>query len=146
LNTDDYIYCYTVELCLYDVHSTVVLAVLAMCDFSSRSYFTNDVPAVRLMIRTIFVFLCYFEETFSHLVVRAIAPTFRVSRRCDRIPEAILLLILWQCGAAIFQCDLPKLGDSRKEMFALIPSSSPGAQIVPLAVWIEFVQLCPSLL
>jgi hypothetical protein len=76
-------------------------------------------------------------------VVRAIALTFRRFRRCDRLPEAILLLIFRQGGVAMFQCDRPKLGEER---FALIPSSSPGAQILTLAVWIEVAQLCPSLL
>ena len=89
------------------------------------------------------------EGTLSHLVIRAIALTFRSShlnrRSRERMPETILLLIFWLCDVAIFQCDRPKLGDS-KEKVALIHSSAPSAQILPLAIRIEFVQLCPSLL
>jgi hypothetical protein len=61
-----------------------------------------DLKQPFVMIR-IFDSLCYFEETLSHLAIRAIiALAFCGARRdrhsCDRIPEALLLLIFWQCG------------------------------------------------
>jgi hypothetical protein len=52
-------------------------------------------------------------------MIRAIALTFRGSRRnrhsCDRIPEALLLLLFRQCGVAIFQCDGP-MPDIQREI------------------------------